>query len=209
MRTTAELLAFVGGLSKPSKMPGYAYGIPAVECKVGSLLRKVRGSTCAACYALKGMYSFPVVKKAQYRRLASISRPGWVQAMAELIARKSKDIPYFRWHDAGDLQSVEHLEKIVDIAKLLPRVKFWLPTRERTMVREFLSSNPQGFPRNLTVRISAPMIGKRSEPLAHTVGSSVNNPDAKQCPAPKQGGECRECRACWNRNVLEVSYSKH
>ena len=30
-----------GGLSKPSKMPGYAYNLPATECKVGAKLAKV------------------------------------------------------------------------------------------------------------------------------------------------------------------------
>jgi hypothetical protein len=32
---TQEALKLVGGLSKPSKMPGWAYGIPAKECKTG------------------------------------------------------------------------------------------------------------------------------------------------------------------------------
>ena len=36
---TQEALKLVGGLSKPSKMPGWAYGIPAAECKTGKKLR--------------------------------------------------------------------------------------------------------------------------------------------------------------------------
>ena len=51
---TIDALKLVGGLSKPSKMPGWAYGIPAKECKTGSKLRQVKGSTCEKCYALKG-----------------------------------------------------------------------------------------------------------------------------------------------------------
>jgi hypothetical protein len=35
-----------GSLSKPSKMPGHAYGLPAKECKTGGKLQKVKGSTC-------------------------------------------------------------------------------------------------------------------------------------------------------------------
>ena len=37
---TSEALKLVGGLSKPSKMPGWAYGLPAKECKTGSKLVK-------------------------------------------------------------------------------------------------------------------------------------------------------------------------
>lgn len=205
---TADLLSIVGGLSKPSKMPGYAYGLSALECKVGSLLRKVKGSTCGSCYALKGMYIFPVVKNAHKRRMETLSDPRWVPAMTELIARKCKKVPYFRWHDSGDLQSVEHLSKIVAIAYNLPGINFWLPTREMAIVKEFRAlGNP--FPKNLTVRVSAPMIGRAPEKIAGTVGSSVENPSAFQCPAPTQGNSCMDCRACWNRKVEEVSYTKH
>ena len=55
---TQEALKLVGGLSKPSKMPGWAYGIPAAECKTGKKLQNVEGSTCYGCYALKGCYVF-------------------------------------------------------------------------------------------------------------------------------------------------------
>ena len=77
-----------GSLSKPSKMPGHAYGLPAQECKTGSKLAKVKGSTCNSCYALKGCYVFKVVKAAQYKRLESIKGPRWVEAMAAQINAK-------------------------------------------------------------------------------------------------------------------------
>ena len=56
---TNEALKIVGGLSKPSKMPGWAYGLPAAECKTGSKLAKIPGTVCYGCYALKGCYVFP------------------------------------------------------------------------------------------------------------------------------------------------------
>ena len=36
-----ELDNITGSLSKPSKMPGYAYGLPAKECKTGKKLPTV------------------------------------------------------------------------------------------------------------------------------------------------------------------------
>ena len=41
-----KLKEITGSLSKPSKMPGHAYGLPAKECKTGGKLQKVKGSTC-------------------------------------------------------------------------------------------------------------------------------------------------------------------
>ena len=46
-----------GSLTRTSKMPGLSYSLPAWECKTGSKLRKVKGSVCASCYALKGNYT--------------------------------------------------------------------------------------------------------------------------------------------------------
>ena len=102
---TSEALKLVGGLSKPSKMPGWAYGIPAKECKTGSKLVKVSGTTCEGCYALKGCYVFKVVQDAQYRRLASIKHEaldrGYGSSNQFNSSQKSK---VFRWHDSGDVQ---------------------------------------------------------------------------------------------------------
>ena len=64
---TSEALKITGSLSKPSKMPGWAYGLPAKECKTGAKLAKVPGSVCYDCYALKGCYVFKVVQAAQYK----------------------------------------------------------------------------------------------------------------------------------------------
>ena len=46
-----------GSLTRTSKMPGLSYSLPAWECKTGSKLRKVKGSVCASCSALKGNYT--------------------------------------------------------------------------------------------------------------------------------------------------------
>ena len=53
-----EATLITGGLSKPSKMPGPSFNLPAVACITGSKLVKVAGSTCSGCYALKGRYRF-------------------------------------------------------------------------------------------------------------------------------------------------------
>ena len=81
-----EAKKIIVSLSKPDKMPGFAYGIPAAECKTGAKLRLIPNSVCAGCYALKGNYArFPAIVQAQYKRLESIQNPLWVEAMAVVI----------------------------------------------------------------------------------------------------------------------------
>ena len=111
MKTEKALFIIGGSLSKPSKMPGWSIGIPAAECKTGKKLQLIPDSVCYNCYALKGCYVFKVVQQAQYRRLKAIRDPQWVEAMAHLINSKRPRV--FRWHDSGDVQDLEHLQKIL------------------------------------------------------------------------------------------------
>ena len=66
-----ELEKIVGGLSKPSKMPGPAYNIPAWNCITGQKLVKIPGSVCSGCYAMKNRYRFTNVREAMDRRPVS------------------------------------------------------------------------------------------------------------------------------------------
>ena len=197
---TSEALKIVGGLSKPSKMPGWAYGLPAKECKTGSKLRKVKDSVCYNCYALKGCYVFKVVQDAQYRRLAATKTPLWVGAMVHLI--NSKKAKEFRWHDSGDVQDEEHLIKIFAVCKLTPTVKHWMPTRE-AWVKHFLPECPE----NLVIRFSMPMVDQAAAGGWDNTSTVVTS--GRTCPAPEQNNECGSCRACWNKEVKNIAYGKH
>jgi hypothetical protein len=105
-----EAEAITHTLSRPGKMPGWAYSTPAHECKTGTKLRAVAGSVCANCYAYeRGRYRFQNVKDAQYKRFAALKHPLWAAAMAVQI--NSKKVKYFRWHDSGDVQNLDHLQK--------------------------------------------------------------------------------------------------
>ena len=95
----SEATEITGGLSHPSKMPGPAYSLPAKDCKIGSELAKLPGTTCHNCYALKGRYLFPNVQNALTKRLESLEDSRWVEAMVTQI--KSSKTEWFRWHDSG------------------------------------------------------------------------------------------------------------
>lgn len=204
-KTLKEAQLIAGKLGKPSKMPGYAYGLPARACPVGAALVKIKGSVCAGCYALKGNYTFPKVQAALEYRLASLTHPQWSDAMVWMIKRRA--CTYFRWHDSGDIQGLEHLKKIVEVARRCPRVKFWIPTRESRIVKKYLS-DIGAFPKNLTVRLSSAMIDGPA-PLNYPNTSTVVRDGSQTCPAYTQGGVCGDCRACWDRRVKNVSYPKH
>lgn len=180
----------VGSLSNPSKMPTFSWSTPANKCKIGSFLRKVKGSTCAACYAADTYehytqrreatgkhyatrYLMPNVQEALERRYRSIDNPRWVKTMAWLIDRRVKYDPHidqqtdgqykriFRWHDSGDIRDMAHFVKIVKVCELTDDILHWLPTRESGVIKEYKSLGGH-IPPNLNIRLSATMVDDTS-----------------------------------------------
>jgi hypothetical protein len=214
-----------GTLGYPSKMPGTSYGISATKCVTGSKLAKIKNSVCHGCYALKGNYLYPDIKKAHRHRLRALKSPKWVAAMTRLLAhmhspdkhgqpRKGRNGPivpgWHRWHDSGDIQSVEHLAKICEVAAATPTIKHWLPTRELAFVKDYVGQG-RTVPPNLVIRVSATMIdGPATKAWPTTSGVHKDKPAVgHDCPARHNDGKCGECRACWSLDVPHVSYPKH
>ena len=204
-----EARIITGGLSAPSKMPGPSMNLPAVACITGAKLVKVKGSTCSGCYALKGRYRFQNVKDAMARRLAKLHDPRWIEAMVALINGRhwQKPKPEFRWHDSGDLQSVQHLKNIFEVCKRTPDTDHWLPTRESRFLSLF---RPSMVPKNLKTVLSDHMNNQQVAPTwwPYTSGVSTDH-NAVTCPASSQGNKCQDCRKCWDRNTKRVIYGKH
>ena len=205
--------AITGGLTKTSKMPCDTYSLSALDCQVGSKLRLVEGSTCSTCYALKGNYKrfHNSIYKAMKRRKASLKNSLWVEAMVKLIeAQAQRNGDFFRWHDSGDIQSIKHLKQIIEVARLTAGILHWLPTREVAIVKNCISL----IPRNLIIRVSAPMIdGKAIDHFDNTSTVISSTLKARKndfiCKASFQDGECKKCRACWDKNIKNIAYLKH
>jgi hypothetical protein len=157
-----------------------------------------------------------------------ISLQDWSQAFIQVLRwnLEHKGQAYFRWHDSGDIQSVEHLQAIAGIAFHVPRVSFWLPTREKGIITRFLSLGLK-WDSNLTVRLSAPIVGINSASAPAPCRESLvfkkdqwdelfeqgkalpyDPQKAFACPSSLQGNECQDCRACWSHKGA-IAYLKH
>lgn len=235
----AEARSIAGSLGFPSKMPGTSFALPAKACIAGARLARVPGTVCHSCYALNGgaNYQQPRAMIGQQRRLDRLTDPRWVGAMVRLLEHehgKSRikvdlgivgirlqkaggsryrfnDPGFHRWHDSGDLQSVEHLANICEVARRTPKIKHWLPTQELRFVKRFLADGGI-IPSNFIIRVSSVMLdGDRPRAWAHTSSVFNNQPPANAhvCPAPQQEHRCMSCRACWSREVQHVAYEVH
>ena len=206
-------------LGKTKKMPGKSYGISAKHCNIGMKLAKVENTVCEGCYGLRGFYNMPKVIKAQDERLhLMLNDPLWEDA--QVVQIRILDMPYFRWFDDGDLQSVYNLERIVRVCERTPSIHHWLPTKEYQLVAEFLLKGGK-IPENLSLRLSGykfddpPPKFRYGHVLSQLQTSTATHLDEDEqpvavhghlCPAHWQKGECGDCRACWSKEVPNVTY---
>ena len=212
-----------GPLGYPSKMPGTSYGISAKACITGAKLALVEGSVCYDCYALKANYMYPSVAQAHETRLQGLSNPAWVGAMVMMLTAvhksgRGRNGPiakgWHRWHDSGDLQSVEHLDKICEVARRTPKIRHWLPTRELGIVKAYQKAGGV-VPANLVIRVSATMVDGDVTQAWPTTSGVYDKAAAvgHDCPANRRKGDmkgkCGPCRACWNPAVKRVDYPLH
>ena len=192
-----------------TKMPGTTYAVDAFACKVGSKLAEVEGTPCFSCYARKLQKLRPSVDQGWKANLAkwNASDPkDWIKAMAFQIDRYNVD-GFHRWFDSGDLQSVEMLDAIVEVAKATPTIQHWLPTQERGIIKDYTKAIPD----NLIIRLSASKVdGPKPKGFDHA--SQVFQqlePKGFECKARTRGNSCGPCRACWDKSVDLISYPKH
>jgi hypothetical protein len=219
-----------GGFSNPRKMPGKSIGYPAgLACPVGCRLGELPDSVCSSCYAMGGMYTFRTVKAAQMRRFEKLllamyspeAAKAWIEGLSNRIRAMTR-VPYFRWHDSGDIQNEVHFTMMMEVAANTPNIHHWVPTKEVAVV----TRSQVEIPDNVNIRISAPMVGQRIRVSGFTT-SSVSDPQGKSngkvvkdpgfmCPATyehdrpeRTRGKCMDCRACWERDVPNVDYELH
>ena len=214
LKSAKESLAISAG---NSKMPGSTFAQDSFACNVGSRLANVKGSVCESCYARKIQKLRPSVNMGWKSNLEKTrkwleSNPAqWVAAAVFQIRKLSgkSGQPFHRWFDSGDLDSLQQLRAIVQVAESTPEIRQWLPTREIAIVKAYLKEST--FPDNLIVRVSAPMVGDKPLSFDHTstVHKKGESAYGHACPAPQQGNNCGDCRACWSKDVANISYCKH
>ena len=219
-----------------SKIPGTTFAIDAFACITGSKLAKIAGTPCYKCYARTLQKIRPSVDqgwKSNLKKWHDSDPKDWEAAMIFQILRYNTD-GYHRWFDSGDLQSVQMLQSIVNVALATPHIKHWMPTQERGILAQF-KKNGGKIPANLAARVSASKVDAQIAPnakLSSTVSKDLK-PLGKLCLAYRTDksdrvwskddmkaltreekkaqdfGHCGKCRACWDKNIPTITYPIH
>lgn len=176
-------------------------------------------SICSKCYAMTGRYVFSNIIKSQYIRFGwvkeSLLNKTFINDMTNKIGALTPNA-YFRWHDSGDLFSLEYLQAVTQICNNLPHIKFWVPTRAWRFPHWKSALSRLDSLSNVVVRYSALYTNDHS-PFVSSCGSTVIDDISKLppihtiCPKTLNHSSCgkENCRSCWDKNSNKIAYLEH
>ena len=203
-------------LSNTSKMRGTAksWSLQAIETCPGS--RDSSGDlvpVCSNCFANKGFYNMPTVKKPRTHNKLAWKEPSFVSDMVEQIGKAK----YFRWYDSGDCYHIALAHKMLEIMRLTPNCQHWFPTRMHKFPKFMAVINKMQKLHNVVVRFSSDSI--EGEIIEGATTSTVIqhdqtiSPKISVCPATIKGNKpnCKanSCTNCWNKNIPVIAYVEH
>lgn len=199
------LRAFIAAIADPAERDAYEHSL-----------------VCNSCYARQGKYTVTNVAHAQQVRFEwamtslRLKDGEFVRHMIAAIRkdclspRKSAAYRWFRIHDAADFVSVVYVNAWIEIARALPEIHFWSPTRSYraggrlldALIRLHAEPNVTISPSGLTIDGEIPVVPGLAG------GSTVTTLHADAtCGAWKRHGHCGPCRACWTD--ADRSYGLH
>ena len=164
---------------------------------------------CKGCYAKGGNYRFPKVKQPREENSQDWKREAWVSDMVKELDNDR----YFRWFDSGDIKTPDQARKILDIMKLTPWVKHWLPTRSHKLPRIRSILEEMKLLPGVSVRYSSDSIeGEYESHHGSTIIPSTETSDKALtvCMAyANKDNKCNGCRQCWNKDIKTIAYPAH
>lgn len=167
------------------------------------------------CYARKGNFQFPNVKKSHLENLEHYQRNP-IEFFDEIIDFLNNGLTsyrFLRFHSSGDIPDMEYLEGMVKVAKACPQTKFLCFTKKFELVNKYCDrqlieyKNPEEIilPKNLRIVFSM-----WNDEYNQTVKNPYNFPTTwvRFCDGSMDNkipemaipciGTCYKCLSCWS-----------
>ena len=198
-------------ISVTSKLDGIrSWSLQALDTCPGSISSPgVLVDACKGCYATTGNYRYPNVKAPRISNQSDWQRIGWVNDMVKVLENDR----FFRWFDSGDMYTLGLAEKMLEVMRMTPWCKHWLPTRMHKFPKfSIVLQNMAALP-NVSVRFSSDSVnGEFTKGLHGSVIVADSTQTTKVmtlCRTYENAGKCSGCRACWDKKVKVIAYPAH
>lgn len=167
------------------------------------------------CYAQHGVMKFVGVQGAYWRnwRIWNEDPEGFFEQLYYKI--KFSGLPKVRFHDSGDIPSLDYLKQMCKLADRLPAVQFMTYTKQYAIVNEYLYK--EFLPENFIIFFSAwdklwEVPNPHDLPIAYVKFKDVRltpeiPPYAFHCPGKQT--TCSACGVCFNKKTKAVYFDEH
>lgn len=113
------------------------FGIPALKtCPEADKCKEF-------CYATKGAFRWPTVKKAYEFRYQASKQTNFIEVATSTL--KKKRATHVRIHDSGDFYNKEYLYKWFEIARNLPSKTFYAYTKRVKLLKDNMALKPSNM----------------------------------------------------------------
>lgn len=218
---TAPLLTWT------STMEAWSWSLPAGPINAGGSCAPWSSgpdAVCACCYAMGGRYSFRKILSIQavrfhwFKDALRKDADGLAEFLAHSIGLHACN-GYFRIHDSGDFHNLAAVRCWTQVARALPAVRIWCPTRAhrlpgwRRALRELADAGVVVRPSALDTEQPPPTVANLAAgsavyrgPIPSAVYScpklNGSDPDGHSC-------EAQRCRTCWDSPDTPIGYRYH
>ena len=180
---------------------------PLITCRADAPCRK-------ECYALKGNFAYPNVKKSMQDNLNLYlkNKKKFFDDIIDFLSNSDVIFKFFRWFSAGDIVDENFFKGIIRVAKKCKNTKFLLFTKKFNIVNDYLKNN--SLPKNLNVVFSGwdenfKIDNPYCLPTTYVYFPKQSNNHIPEFAIPCKG-ECKHCKSCWSLKMWQsVYFHKH
>lgn len=158
------------------------------------------------CYARKGNFRFPNVKKSHIDNLEHYQKDpdGFFNEIIDYLANGLITYKFFRWMSSGDIVDDKFLLGMIKVAQKCPDVKFLSFTKKFEIINEFVNATGiESIPNNLHIVFSMwDKTFKVDNPYNFPTtwvdfADKTQNPEIPEFAIPCIG-QCWKCQSCWS-----------
>lgn len=197
---------------KNSKLGGF---IPSVSFPVVGSCR-CDAPCFAECYALKGHYGCPSVKKSLLENITEYNADpqGFFDKINEYLNNGLVIYKYFRWFASGDIVNKMFFDLMVELALKNPLTQFMAFTKKYYIVNDYITLHGK-LPNNLKIVFSHwdktwAVNNPYELPCSYIIFKNQDKNENIPSNAIPCSGKCDKCLGCWHlKNGQAVQFKQH
>ena len=163
---------------------------PVVDCPVCSMCEN-------ECYdIIDCRYTFTLLARARNSVIWELAPDQYFDQIEEAI-KHHPSYEYFRFHVGGDIPNMNYLERMIELCKAHPKIRFWTYTKVYGLVNMYVKnhgdSKESAIPANLSIMFSEWRGYRMTNPYGFPEFKAIYSDEPEPAGIMECTGDCRIC----------------